>query len=559
MSTRKIDGRKAEITNKMKEYTTYRAFAVKHGYPDAAVISDYDDPRKQLQNGDVVTLLTSCTNEYDDRYTVWIVEAANGERHLIGEEGLRILDEDHALNDEIAVLPDESLGGVLREYREVKRKAKTSERVRVFGHILTEGNGVFVVDHASPAGEIRYTVNGDSAYGTPYYDGRAYAVLEPTDIVYVDGPDGVSRKYRMVDRKAAVGERVIMTAATGTRFNGHSFVPDYHNGDIFVIERLGHGDLAVSTAGKLFYHCEYRVLEPVEPADPTPASLSTRPATDQIAENIANLTAKVTELETRLNALYDWHKRAAVDIRVAHEDIVLVEEGVSDAIKSLESRVSALEDSARPCVKVASGPVDKTPPSFITLKTLQQIRDEIVERAKADVKALSVSMVRNVPVLRGGTAVFNLEHGDNAPTFPDIVKFKVDRGKRTVVALIYTSTGTLWARGIAKCAPGDVFNAHIGRAIALRRALGLEVPTEYLNAPNPTEVRVGDVVKATGASAYLPGTSGPVVAMEGSGLLYRNPHGTRGDGTIWALPHNVTIIDDTREDGAPPAQKGAAA
>lgn len=31
--------------------------------------------------------------------------------------------------------------------------------------------------------------------------------------------------------------------------------------------------------------------------------------------------------------------------------------------------------------------------------------------------------------------------------------------------------------------------------MALRRALGLAVPDEYLNAPQPTEVRVGDVVQ----------------------------------------------------------------
>ncbi len=49
-------------------------------------------------------------------------------------------------------------------------------------------------------------------------------------------------------------------------------------------------------------------------------------------------------------------------------------------------------------------------------------------------------------------------------------------------------------RGIAKATPDDCFNIHIGKAIALRRALGLAVPDEYLNAPQPTEVRVGDFV-----------------------------------------------------------------
>lgn len=58
-------------------------------------------------------------------------------------------------------------------------------------------------------------------------------------------------------------------------------------------------------------------------------------------------------------------------------------------------------------------------------------------------------------------------------------------------------TREVYARGIAKAVPDDCFNVHIGKAIALRRALGLAVPDEYLNAPQPTEVRVGDVVRST--------------------------------------------------------------
>lgn len=527
MSTRKIDGRKAEITNKMKEYTTYRAFAVKHGYPDAAVVIDSDDPRKPLQNGDVVTLLTSGTHESDDRYTIWVVEAANGERHLIREDGLRILNEDHALNDEITVLPDESLGGVLREYREVKRKAHAGEWIKITNN---------VAGHLLPIGHVCKAKNADYAEGWSlcHVDdvGDAeepdYVVLEPTDIVYVD-----NKRFRMVDRKAAVGDRVIIVNEGSESFGGRY----YRIGNVGTVvvdattrknihvdfsendEYLGNGRWNVSPG-------DYRVLEQVEVES---ALLSTQPATDQIAENIANLTAKVTELETRLNALYDWHKRAAVDIRVAHEDIFLVEEGAADAIKSLESRVSALE-----YVKVASGPVDKTPPSFITLKTPQQIRDEIVERAKDDVKALLNTPDYGIEALDGAYISY----------IPHIhrVKFVINRDKRTIVALVQDGrTDKLRLRGIAKCAPNDVFNAHIGRAIALRRAFGLVIPAKYLNAPNPTEVRVGDVVDYGGRIA--------TVALDGRSI------DTRTHTFIsTAVECDATIIDDSRE-----SEKGVAA
>ncbi|MCY8798139.1 hypothetical protein [Bacillus inaquosorum] len=113
-------------------------------------------------------------------------------------------------------------------------------------------------------------------------------------------------------------------------------------------------------------------------------------------------------------------------------------------------------------------------------------RDEIVEQAKADIEVLKTPG----RMVNGNTSDYKVDlFGANA-------EFIVNREKRTVVALLkgaYSGTVVL-ARGIAKAAPSDCFNVHIGRAIALRRALGLAVPDEYLNAPQPTEVRVGDVV-----------------------------------------------------------------
>ncbi|MBU8781604.1 hypothetical protein CHCC19466_1383 [Bacillus licheniformis] len=101
----------------------------------------------------------------------------------------------------------------------------------------------------------------------------------------------------------------------------------------------------------------------------------------------------------------------------------------------------------------------------------QERRDEIIERAKADVSGL---LKRDI----------GHDH-----------EFIVNTEKRTVVVLRKLRGCTnIVRRGIAKAAPDDCFNVHIGEAIALHRALGLEVPDEYLNAPQPTEVRVGDVV-----------------------------------------------------------------
>ncbi|WP_340968194.1 hypothetical protein [Bacillus sp. PPSBB_11] len=105
-------------------------------------------------------------------------------------------------------------------------------------------------------------------------------------------------------------------------------------------------------------------------------------------------------------------------------------------------------------------------------KSDQQKRDEIVEQAEEDVRKLL----------------------DSANGYDH--EFIVNSAKKAVVYLRKVAGRTsVGLRGIAKCAPDDCFNVHIGKAIALRRALRHEVPAEYLNVPQPTEVRVGDVVR----------------------------------------------------------------
>lgn len=133
------------------------------------------------------------------------------------------------------------------------------------------------------------------------------------------------------------------------------------------------------------------------------------------------------------------------------------------------------------------------PPHRPKPKSPQEIRDDIIEQAKRDVAEI---VKRGIDVKAKGGSDGNETYRDS---FYEVI-FNVNKEKRTVVSLIKGATGDgrvfgVRHRGIAKCAPDDCFNVHIGKAIALRRALGLEVPAEYLNAPQPTEVRVGDIVK----------------------------------------------------------------
>ncbi|MEK4632527.1 MULTISPECIES: hypothetical protein [Bacillus] len=151
-------------------------------------------------------------------------------------------------------------------------------------------------------------------------------------------------------------------------------------------------------------------------------------------------------------------------------------------------------------------------------KSAQALRDEIVEQAKADVEDL-----------------FKRDIGYRHD-------FIVNSEKRTVVALRKSfGEGYVRDRGITKATPDDCFNVHIGKAIALRRALGLAVPDEYLNAPQPTEVRVGDVIEVTLDSGEI--EKKPVISLKAGSLNAHLP------GRIIQYPsHYVKIINDSGEE-----------
>lgn len=81
--------------------------------------------------------------------------------------------------------------------------------------------------------------------------------------------------------------------------------------------------------------------------------------------------------------------------------------------------------------------------------------------------------------------------------------FKVNKEKRAVTCIVRAVMGFSHEEdrnversiGVSKCAPDDVFNEFIGKAIALHRALGLTVPESLLNVPKPVGVQVGDIVR----------------------------------------------------------------
>lgn len=208
------------------------------------------------------------------------------------------------INVSTVVLPDRTLGNVLREYREVRRKANVGERIKVVREPLEPGKvgKTFTVTTDDEDPYRKYWWGGiytdgkwsDGSQYNPTHD--KYVVLEPTDIVRIGDV-----RYRMVGREAVEGDRIIVTQSNykdgehfatghvgtvikGVDSDGCIFVNFNCEGNSFVD---GRGHRYVGPAAR---HSTYAVLERV---DVTPD------ATDQFAHIIANLERRIDALERR--------------------------------------------------------------------------------------------------------------------------------------------------------------------------------------------------------------------------------------------------------------------
>lgn len=124
--------------------------------------------------------------------------------------------------------------------------------------------------------------------------------------------------------------------------------------------------------------------------------------------------------------------------------------------------------------KVAKMVAQKSASKKTPLSELREVEAE----ARKDIAELTEHMVRGSSVNNPLEAVKT--HGRLKEP-----EFIVNERKGTVVSLLrYFYVGEIIdsRKGKAKLAPGDTFSADIGKVIALRRSLGLNVPQKYLNA-----------------------------------------------------------------------------
>jgi hypothetical protein len=233
----------------------------------------------------------------------------------------------------IHVLPDENLGGVLREYAEVERKANIGDLIKV--------KDSDVIKVAKIVGElcVYFERNDDGIYH------HEYSVLEPTDIVHIDGA-----RYRLVDRKAKVGEKVLIV-------NARPLLPYSHVGE--VVEIIGTdgdtygGMLKPYDIGEkgAVYRFQYRVLESVEPAELVAAeegddvlTVDESEASKSVIDLLANLARRVTELERKLSETNKSQESSETHIFDVIHRIQNEIDGMYDKYREVDDKIEMILD-----------------------------------------------------------------------------------------------------------------------------------------------------------------------------------------------------------------------
>lgn len=376
--------------------------------------------------GDKVRMLSKCNIFAADR-------TKDGEVYDITEvraDGDIVIDDKSGGCRLLITVKEQAHIELVKEDANMSEKFAMGEKLTITG---TEGNAAAMAKVGGVA-----VITGD-------FDGKYYPCLYEHDMDgEADGwiaPRNLKRKnarYKTEKRKANVGERILITNAAPINEQ------DYEEGTVFTvteIDVISRGDVHVQEVASYIDILEYEVIVD----EPTPANEKF------VLTRLFNAEAEIDELKRQVKAL----------------ETVLAESSKLTPVPRMPHLAKTLNDFI-----VRNTHVPVTP---------NNQRKAVIERARAFVAEHSpIAYYRKSPLTKGV--------GDVR------IKFVVNAEKRTVVAIPelahVKSAVTKLEKGIAKCDPSDVFNADIGKAIALGRALGVDV-SEFEQAGQPTEVVVG--------------------------------------------------------------------
>lgn len=230
-----------------------------------------------------------------------------------------------------------------------------------------------------------------------------------------------------------------------------------------------------------------------------------------------------------------------------HIELVSPKPTKNQRITTLEQKVEAMQaeidalkaaQSVGKTAEAIAKAIEKHSPKL----TPNEQRKAIIDEAKAFVEKYS-------GIVEDSTTPYTTESGDT------IVKLYVNVEKRIVTAiphLVHVEMDLPQDKKFAKCAPDDVFNADIGKAIALGRALGLDV-SKFEKAVQPSEVVVGQVVDALEGNVKVFAVKPTHRTYgEGSGFKFSLVDEgftfiTEDDNEYWTLLEDITKITDDSE------------
>lgn len=317
------------------------------------------------------------------------------------------------------------------------------------------------------------------------------------EIISVDKPE-----YKTVDRVAKVGERILITNPDDDSAG--------EKGEIFTVVDSREGgvdveEIQITSSHWAFETHEYEVLVP---------ELETVKRMAEVGESILIVNAD----EEQLRSPYGNGDVMTVTevLEFDNGDVIC---GVFDYINFDEYEVITEPEQA-PVVKEL---------------TANQQRAELIERVREFVEKYKDKRLDYARKYQVGNATVRNHYYET--------EFVV-KGSR-VTALVYWLAygehriGNPRHVGRADCVPGEVFNEHIGKAIALARALEINVPEEFLNAVQPEELEVGHVIRRLGVL-------GEPYEAEIASISAKETYYT--DGRMdWTVPNleGIQIINDT--------------
>ncbi|WP_230113433.1 hypothetical protein [Bacillus velezensis] len=273
-------------------------------------------------------------------------------------------------NAKIHVLADETLGGIKREYVEVDRKAEVGEKIVIVAkHGIEEGykNGdIFTVDRDYHSEEDY--VESDAAASDMNCSGliyhEEYRVLEPTDIVHIG-----TQRYELTDRKAEVGEKVVVVDDEDSSEEFGSF----RIGEVGTVESYSSDDMHYGIYANVrvsderdipLYSPEYRVLVPVEAAEDEPKPADPIDVIASLAQEVAELKKAAVHSKGQTRALADIQETEAKDLR---KKIAKLQDEIDTLFKDKRTLGEELARLKEPTKTAECAPID-APLVFIERK-----------------------------------------------------------------------------------------------------------------------------------------------------------------------------------------------